>query len=73
MTLYKYENVLQLTKQLTLSEQLQLLENLSQMVRRQVELTEKPASILELDGMGADIWQNIDVQDYLEQERNSWD
>lgn len=73
MTLYNYENVLQMTKQLNLSEQLQLLENLSQMVRRQIEVVGETSSILELDGLGADIWQNIDVRNYLDQERNSWD
>ncbi|MCA9995688.1 MAG: hypothetical protein KDE56_08080 [Anaerolineales bacterium] len=73
MTLYQYKNVLQMTKQLNLAEQLQLLETLSQIVRRQIEVNGEMPSILELDGLGADIWQNLDIQNYLDQERDSWD
>ncbi|MDR0587545.1 MAG: hypothetical protein LBG61_01000 [Burkholderiales bacterium] len=28
--------------------------------------------ILELEGLGREIWQDIDAQDYVNQERNSW-
>ncbi len=30
------------------------------------------SSILELQGLGKEIWQNIDVQAYIDQERASW-
>jgi hypothetical protein len=30
-------------------------------------------SIMELQGLGKEIWQGVDVQQYLEEERNSWD
>jgi len=30
-------------------------------------------SLLELRGLGKDIWQGVDVADYLSQERSSWD
>jgi hypothetical protein len=29
-------------------------------------------SILELDGLGQEIWQGIDAQRYINEERNSW-
>ena len=29
-------------------------------------------SIMELEGLGAEIWQGIDVEAYIERERNSW-
>jgi len=29
-------------------------------------------SIMELEGIGADIWRSIDVDAYLKQERDSW-
>ncbi|MFQ5420239.1 MAG: hypothetical protein ACE5EY_07740 [Anaerolineae bacterium] len=71
MTLSTYENIVQMTKRLSLSEQLRLLEKLSGMVRHQVE---KPQShsIMELEGLGAEIWQGIDAQTYVNQERDSW-
>jgi hypothetical protein len=32
----------------------------------------KRHSIMELEGLGAEFWRSIDVDAYLEQERNSW-
>lgn len=29
-------------------------------------------SILELRGLGKDLWQGIDAQEYVDQERSSW-
>ena len=29
-------------------------------------------SILELEGLGKEIWQNMDAQEYVERERSSW-
>jgi hypothetical protein len=33
----------------------------------------KKHSILELDGLGAEIWQGIDAQEYVNQLRSEWD
>ena len=33
---------------------------------------EKSHSITELKGLGAEIWKGINVQKYLNEERNSW-
>ena len=30
-------------------------------------------SILELQGLGKEIWEGIDAQEYIDEERNSWD
>jgi len=32
-----------------------------------------PSRILELQGLGKEFWQSIDVDEYLRQERDSWD
>ena len=72
MTLATYEQVLQMTRHLNLHEQLQLLEALTRMVRYRVESAPLP-SIMELEGLGAEIWQNIDAQEYVNRERASWD
>ncbi|GIV09261.1 MAG: hypothetical protein KatS3mg019_1352 [Fimbriimonadales bacterium] len=34
---------------------------------------EKPQSILELHGLGAELWREIDTQEYIEQIRSEWD
>ena len=72
MTMSTYDQVLKMTKRLNLPEQLQLLETLSRMVRDQVTEA-KPHSIMELEGLGAEIWQSVDAQAYIDQERASWE
>lgn len=70
MAMSTYEQVLQMTKHLELPEQLQLLEALSRIVRYRVE-EKQVHSIMELEGLGAEIWQGIDAQEYVNQERDS--
>ena len=72
MTMSTYDQVLKMTKRLNLPEQLQLLETLTRMVRYQVTES-KSHSIMELEGLGAEIWQGIDAQAYVDQERASWE
>ena len=33
---------------------------------------EKPRSLLELEGLGAEIWQDVDAQTYVNELRDSW-
>lgn len=72
MTIMSYEQILQITTKLDLSEQLQLLEALTRQVRHRIE-EPKRYSIMELEGLGAEIWQGIDAQEYVNQERAAWD
>jgi hypothetical protein len=52
-------------------EQLQLIEELREIVQRQISSKTKH-SILELEGLGKELWEKVDVDEYIEQERNSW-
>ena len=36
------------------------------------ELGQQPRSLLELEGLGQELWQSVDVEDYLRRERSSW-
>ena len=72
MATTSYDDIIKMTRQLGLSEQLRLLESLAEIVRQQVELS-KQRSILELEGLGAEIWRSVDAQEYVHQERDSWD
>jgi hypothetical protein len=68
-----YQELLQQAKSLTPEEQLKLVEDLSILIRQQLKMTPKPKrSILELRGLGKEIWGNIDAQEYVNQERDSW-
>jgi len=37
------------------------------------ELDPQPRSLMELEGLGREVWQGVDVEEYLRQERSSWD
>ncbi len=68
-----YHEVRRLAENLTPEEQMRLIEDLSKLIRQRVTLTPKPKrSILELEGLGKEIWNGIDAQEYVNQERNSW-
>jgi len=71
MTTSTYDQILKMLKRLDLPEQLQLLVTLSRMVREQVPAA-KPHSIMELEGLGAEIWRDVDAPTYVDQERASW-
>ena len=70
VTMLPYDQVLKMTRCLNLPEQLKLLVIISRMVRDMVTEA-KPHSIMELEGLGADIWQDVDAQAYVAQERDS--
>lgn len=72
MTTSTYDQILKMIKRLNLSEQLQLLATLSRMVRAQVTEA-KSHSIMELEGLGAEIWRDFDAQTYVDHERTSWE
>lgn len=71
--MYTYHEVRRLAESLTPDEQMQLIEDLFGLIRQRVTLTSKPKrSILELRGLGKEIWNGIDAQEYVNQERDSW-
>ena len=66
--------MLEQAQALTPDEQLQLIEELAAGIRRRCKIEAKPRhSILELEGLGKEIWEGIDAQEYINQERDSWD
>jgi hypothetical protein len=71
--MYTYHEVRHLAESLTPDEQMRLIEELSGLIRQRVTLTPQPKrSILELRGLGKEIWNGIDAQEYVNQERDSW-
>ncbi|NER53020.1 MAG: hypothetical protein F6J92_41565, partial [Symploca sp. SIO1A3] len=59
-----YHEVRSLAESLTPNEQIQLIEELLGSIRQRVTLTPKPKrSILELRGLGKEVWHGIDAQD----------
>jgi hypothetical protein len=67
----KYQEIRLQIESLTLLEQMRLMEELTKIVNHR-QPTEIKHSIMELEGLGKEIWQGIDAQKYVEQERQSW-
>ena len=53
-------------------EQLSLLEIISARLKKTLGKKRIKHSILELEGLGAEIWKGIDAQEYVRKERESW-
>lgn len=66
-----YQDIRRQVENLTPNEQLRLLEELAAMVRRRM-LVKPKRSIMELEGLGKEIWHGLDAQEYVNQERASW-
>jgi len=71
MSTIAYYEVIEQVQQLSPADRFRLLEELTALVRRQVT-TSTRRSILELQGLGKEIWQGIDAQEYVDRERASW-
>ncbi len=69
MTLYT--EVLRSAQQLAVEEQAQLVRELAAALRQQG--TPMPHHITELKGLGQGIWADMAAQEYVRQERASWD
>jgi hypothetical protein len=67
------DQVLGISEQLKPSDQLRLISVLSERLRQEMQPGAGSIDILSLAGLGADLWAQLDVAAYLEQERVSWD
>lgn len=63
--------IMEQAKSLSLQERRELVKLLTDSIQ-QVEAPEKH-SILELAGLGAEVWEGIDPQEYINQLRSEWD
>ncbi len=68
-----YKEVLILARQLDVSDRIRLLKALLASIGTEVNPEGSQRSILELKGLGREIWQDIDVDKYIQEERASWD
>ena len=72
MSSYAYQEILEKVLQLPSEEKLKLIEAILADLRVK-EDSIKLHSIMEFEGLGKEIWEGIDAQDYVNEERNSWD
>ena len=71
MATQTYESALQMAESLSLEERLRLIEELKSTTGESTA-SEPPHSIMELCGLGKEIWEGIDAQEYVNRERASW-
>jgi hypothetical protein len=60
-------------KPLPRAVRLQLLARIAQDLAVADETNESEHSLLELEGLGAEIWQRVDAQQYVNELRDEWD
>ena len=72
MSTDEYRAVLDQALRLTAEEQLQLIEDIIKVVRPQVT-TRPKHNIMEFEGVGKEGWAGVDVEKYIDEERNSWE
>jgi hypothetical protein len=58
-----------LLKPLSPDEQLSVITSVLELIRRQPRPAGPRRSILELEGLGKEIWEGIDAQEYVDKER----
>jgi hypothetical protein len=67
------DQALTITEALTPADQLRLISILSERLSSEIEVGTEQIDLLTLAGLGADIWEQIDTDAYLDEERNSWE
>jgi len=72
MTVTEYHDLLERVSCLPWREKTDLLAELAKQVR-DVDRPNGKRCIRELRGLGKEIWEGIDVSEYIRQERASWD
>jgi len=71
MATQSYESALQMAESLSHDDRLRLIEELKAATAKDGP-SEPQHSIMELRGLGAELWEGIDAQEYVNGERDSW-
>ena len=67
------EKIYTQVEQLPLEEQLKLAAMILNKLATLQEKVTKKHSIMELHGLGKELWEGIDAQEYVNRVRNEWD
>jgi len=68
-----YDDYVKKIQTLTPEEQLSLIKVISAGLQKTLKGKKAKHTVMELEGLGADIWKGVDAQEYVRKERNSWD
>ena len=67
----QYDDILKQALELPQDEQIRLIDELAQHTAKRNG--SKAHSILELEGLGKEVWKGVDADQYVAKERDSWD
>ena len=67
------DEILEEIRMLSVEERKQLMKLMVDMLSETPQITSQKHSLRELRGLGKEIWEGIDAQDYIDQQRNEWD
>lgn len=68
-----YDDVVATIPQLDPEEQVDLLQVLSKILKKNVSRSKaKKHSLMEIKGLGDEIWKDLDIERYMRGERESW-
>ena len=67
-----WRDVLATSEQLSVADQLRLLAELTLRLRPSVAAQDEPVDLLTLAGVGQEVWSKVDIENYLNRERDSW-
>ena len=69
----RFEDYVKGIERLRPDEQLNLIEIISARLKTNLRRKKARHSVMELEGLGAHIWKGVDAQQYVIEERKSWD
>ncbi|HIE12043.1 MAG TPA: hypothetical protein EYP63_01230 [Desulfotomaculum sp.] len=69
----KVSELVQLVSKLPVNEQLELIARLSVKLASKKATRTKKRTWMEMAGLGAEIWKHVEAQEYVRQERASWE
>jgi hypothetical protein len=67
-----YEDLLQAIEKLPLADKERLVSALTSKLSHPRDEQPSRHSILELRGLGKEVWSGVDAEEYVQQERSSW-
>ena len=69
----RFQDYVKGIEQLRPDEQLNLIEIISSRLKTNLKRKKAKHSVMELEGLGAQLWKGIEGQQYVNEERKSWD
>ena len=70
--LQRWETVLEAVESLSPADQIKLIRELLLRLQGTIAPSGETIDLLSLSGAGAELWKQVDVQRYINEERDSW-